>query len=189
MSKKKRLLIDMDCIMVDMMPYWLSEYNRRSGENIRMKDLNTYWLRTIVSKPEIIDEILHEEGFFLDKPLMPGAGEYFERLVAEDRFDVVVLTQPPRRADHSVREKRIWMNKRFPNFEPFNMMFGHRKELVRGDLLFDDCPDHLINWKKANPKGVLATITYPYNEGTKVDVRFDRESAWKDFYHFVNKLK
>lgn len=186
---KKRLLIDMDCILVDMMPYWLSEYSRRSGENIRMRDMDTYWLRSIVSHPDIIDEILHEEGFFLDKPLMPGAGEYFERLVAEKDFDVVVLTQPPRRADHSVREKRIWMQDRFPEFEHVNMMFGHRKELVRGDLLFDDCPDHLINWKKVNPRKITATITYPYNEDTKTDVRFDRKEAWKDFYEFVQSLK
>jgi 5'(3')-deoxyribonucleotidase len=190
--KKKVLLIDMDCILVDMMPYWLSEYSRRSGESIRLKDLDTYWLRTVVEKPEIIDEILHEEGFFLDKPLMPGAREYFQKLIEDDRFDVVVLTQPPRRADHSVREKRIWMEERFSDFEQTNMMFGHRKELVApsGDLIFDDCPDHLIACKKANPEIITATITYPYNEDVKVDKRFDdRVTAWEDFFNFVKSLK
>jgi len=132
---------------------------------------------------------LSEEGFFLDKPLMPGAKEYFQKLINDDRFDVIILTQPPRRADHSIREKRIWLQERFPNFDHTNIIFGHRKSLVRGDLLFDDCPDHLLSWKKVNPKGTVVTITYPYNEDIKVDKRFDRKNAWEEFYHFVNSLK
>ena len=119
---------------------------------------------------------------------MPGAKEYFQKLIDDDRFDVVILTQPPRRADHSVREKRLWMQDRFSNFDHVNMVFTHRKELIRGDVLFDDCPDHLINWKKANPSKIIATITYPYNEDTKVDKRFDRKEGWKEFYEFVISL-
>jgi 5'(3')-deoxyribonucleotidase len=171
-----------------MMPFWLKEYSKRSGELIKTKVLNTYWLRQIVSKPEIIDEILHEEGFFLDKPAMPGAVYYLRKLMEDDRFDVVVLTQPPRRADHAVREKRIWMQGRFPKYELSNMIFAHRKDMVRGDLLFDDCPDHIVGWKKRNPRGITATINYNYNLDTPCTVRFNKRVAWEEFYDFVTSL-
>ena len=179
----------MDCIIVDMMPYWISEYSRRSGESLKLKDIDSYWLRSIVAQPEIIDDILHEEGFFVDKPAMSGAVRYLQKLMHDDRFEIIILTQPPRRADHAVKEKRIWMQERFQDYPLANMIFAHRKELIRGDLLFDDCPEHIKNWRKYNPKGITASIKYPYNEDIKCDIMFDdRRKAWEEFYNYALSL-
>ena len=184
MKKLKTLLIDMDCILVDMLPYWVKTYNDLTGEHVRLEDLHTYELSNYCKKADLLYDILHTEGFFLPKnlPPMPGAVEYFQKLLDEG-YQLIIVTQPPRKADFAIKEKREWIKHYFKNYDLTNMVFCHKKELIRGDLLFDDNPSHIEHWKKYNLDGVVTTINYPYNKEIKVDARFN---SWKEFYEFVS---
>lgn len=183
--KGEPLLFDMDCIIVNMLPYWLDIYNELSGENIQAKDITEYEIRHFVKDPDLFDAILHEEGFFLPMKPMPGAVKYMRKLIDEGH-DIVVLTQAPRNSDHGEKEKKEWIKKYFPKYERANMIFAHRKDLVDGVLLFDDKPSHLIHWKERHPKGITATIEFPYNKGAPCDVRFvNQRTAWREFYDFI----
>jgi len=187
MKKINTILVDMDCILVNMLLAWLKRYNELSGEHISVKDIVRYEVRNFIKKPNLLEVALHEKGFFLDLPPMPGAVKYFQKLL-DDGYDVVIVTQPPRKADYAIAEKRQWIQQRFPNYDLSNMVFCHRKNLIRGDLLIDDRPSHLLEWNAVNPKGIIATIEHPYNKEVKVDVRFqDRHTAWKEFYQYVKK--
>jgi 5'(3')-deoxyribonucleotidase len=186
---KKPLLIDMDCILVDMLPWWLGEYSRLSGEKITLRNIVEYEVRNLISNPSLFDKILHTRGFFSNLPPMPGAVKYLNKLI-EEGYDIVILTQPPRKADYAIKEKRIWMQRYFPSYGLANMVFAHRKDLVDGCLLFDDKPSHLEHWKDAHPEGITATIEYPYNRSAPVDKRFtNRRNAWKKFYEWVTSLE
>ena len=189
---KKTLLIDMDCILVNMLPPWLNRYNsilRARGQvsNVSVADLESYNVGLVCKDTEVLYDILDERSFFFNMEPMPGAVEYFQKLLDDDRYDVVVVTQPPRCAEFAVRDKRRWILKHFPNFDLKNMVFCHRKTLVKGDLIFDDKPEHLSGWKIANPKGVLATLDWKFTD-VPTDFRGSLENGWEEFYNFVTSL-
>jgi 5'(3')-deoxyribonucleotidase len=102
---------------------------------------------------------------------------------------LVIVTQPPRKADFAIKEKRQWIKDRFPDYDLSNMIFAHRKYLIDGAVLFDDKPSHLQEWKENHPRGLTVTVEYPYNTDASSDMRFySKASAWKQFYSYVKSL-
>lgn len=188
MKKKKlhTLLIDMDCILVDMLAPWIKQYNERLGTNIKVSDIKNYNVSMVCEDGRVLDKILNDPGFFFnDMDPMPQAVEYLQKLI-DDGYDVVIVTQPPRKAEYAVRDKRRWMKKYFPDFDLSNMHFCHRKDMVRGDLLFDDKPANLHDWKEKNPDCITATIEWRYNKEALCDWRFkNQKTAWKEFYETI----
>lgn len=190
MTKKKqikRILLDLDGIIVDMLGPWLRQYEIITGEKIPVSDIVS-WDATIgASYPEVLNSLLEKPGFFRNLPPMPGAQKYLSKLIEENNHEIIILTQPPRKSDYAVRDKRLWMQDYFPNFDITNMIYAHKKYLVRGDVLFDDKPSHLALWKHENPESVTATIDYPYNRNDKSDWRWGTKNAWRCFYEAIKK--
>lgn len=186
MDRKPVLLVDLDCTLVDMLTAWLKKYNEATGENVRITDIKEYDMGHACPNNKVLYDILNQRGFFYEMEPMPGAIEALQGLM-DDGYDVVIVTQPPRKAEFAVQDKRRWMKKYFGSFSAANMVFCHRKELIEGDLLFDDRPSHLINWKKNNPEGLTATIDWLYNRDVQVDFRGSQKSGWKEFVEFVRK--
>jgi 5'-nucleotidase len=185
-KKKLRILCDMDCIMVEMLPQWIKVYNQRTGENVKLEDIHAWDMSQVVNNYEELAKIIEEPGFFFNLEPMPYACYYISKIL-EDGHDFVIVTQLPRKADHAAKDKRRWIKKYLHFGKPFdlkNVVFTHRKDLVRGDVFFDDSPMHLESWKKANPKKLTVTIDYPYNKNTKVD---HRVTSWKQFYEFISE--
>ncbi len=61
------------------------------------------------------------------------------------------------------------------------MVFTHRKELVRGDLLLDDAPHNLKAFARY---GIPVAMAYPYNAG----VDCFRVADWREFLTLVDRL-
>ena len=180
------ILIDMDGIMIiDMLQQWLDKYYKLSGDRVNASDVVTWSVDDFIERPDLLSKVLEKPLFH--KELLPTSSfvSVFKKLMKLD-LDIIVLTQPARRADFSVRDKRDWMKELFPKFELSNMIFAHRKEMIDGDVLFDDNPEHLRKWKKRHPKGITATIEHPYNIDAPVDWRFtNHKKAWKEFYEAI----
>lgn len=185
-KNSKPFLIDLDCTLVDMLPKWLERYNEVTGARVQVEDIKEYDVGLVCTNQKVLYDILDEPGFFYNMKPMPGAVTYFQKLLDED-YDLVIVTQPPRRVDLAMRDKRKWMAKYFPSFELSNMVFCHRKNLVDGALLFDDKPAHLLDWKAAHPDGKLATLDWQFNREVKVDFRGSLEDGWRQFYEFCKK--
>ena len=184
---KPTLLIDMDQILVDMVDVWLRSYQNLTGEILTQENIIEYEFDKMVKFPKLLNSLIESPGFFLNLPPMPGAEEYFVKLLKCGKFDVIVVTQPPRRSDYAIKDKKEWLSYYF-NFHPTNIIFTHKKYLIRGDVLFDDKPSHLEDWKKHNPTGKTFMINYPYNTKAVVDFAFNKETAWKDFHESVNSI-
>jgi len=195
MTKKKKTytcLIDMDCILVDMLPPWLARYNEICGTNVRVSDIEDYNVGTVCENTEVLYKILDEDGFFFNMEPMAGAVEGLQAL-RDDGYNIVIVTQPPRIAELAVRDKRRWILKHFPDFDLTDMIFCHHKEMVRGDLILDDKPAHLINWKKANPNGIVATLDWKFSRLPEVNSVVHFRGAlggqgWMDFVDFVRHI-
>jgi 5'(3')-deoxyribonucleotidase len=148
----------------------------------------TNWeFEATVKYPETLRDILTEEHFFSRLPQLGESVEYLTKLMEKDAH-VVFLTQPPRRSDYALRDKRRWIANNFPKFDLSGIIFAHYKYMVFGDLLMDDNPAHLNSWREfisPHKPIVTATIDYKYNQDCQVDWRFEKETACKDFYEKV----
>lgn len=184
--KKPTLLIDQDCILADMLPYWLKRYNEIKGTDVKVSDVKEYDVGLVCSDQKVLYDILNEPGFFYKVEPMPGAIKYFQKLL-DDNYNVLIVTQPSQKADTCIKDKRRWVGKYFKNYNLTDMIFCHRKEHIRGDVLFDDRPSHLINWKKANPDSLTATLNWQYNVDVPTNFRGDLTSGWQEFYDWVKK--
>ena len=67
----KRILIDMDEVMADVIPKFEAIYEREMGRKISKED---YYGRKIYETENAahLREFLQEKGFFADLPVMPG---------------------------------------------------------------------------------------------------------------------
>lgn len=157
------------------------------GETLKEEEIVTWEFSSIAKYPELLKDILTEEHFFSRLPAISGSVEYVTKLM-EKNAHIVFLTQPPRKSDYALRDKRRWIAHHFPKFDLSGIIFAHYKYMVFGDLLMDDNPEHLNSWRdfvSPHKPIITATIDYPYNLDCQVDWRFKKQTAWKDFYEKV----
>jgi len=188
-KKKKTILCDMDGIVASMVPPWIARYEDVTGEKVDYINDRLKWdLVEIVEQPKLFLDLLEEPGLFFDnvKPF-PGAVEYIQKLMDED-FDVVFVTQPPRKSEYAIRDKNRWIKKYWPDFNLKNVIFCSRKELVTGDVFIDDSPHHIEQWIEKNPDKLTLSILYGPNatEVPEADYVFeDPDTAWKQIYRKI----
>lgn len=184
------ILVDMDGTCVDMTPVWLKKYYKATGELIKESQISDWDFEKFVKYPIVFHKILEEENFFFNLKPMPGAVKYINKLIKHG-YNIVFLTQLPRRSNFAANDKRRWIKRYFPDFDLKDLIFAHRKELVSGMVIFDDNPHHLRNWKEKwafTGNAITAAIDCPYNTSLQVDWRFKHKStAWKEFYENVRR--
>lgn len=148
-------LFDLDGICCNLVKKWLAHYNRDYGDNLTPADIVEWeWHRLV--KPSCGKKIYHylnREGFFRDLEPIPGCKESLARL--GERCELVVVTASPKEA---ASDKMRWVHQHLPMVPKKNIVVTHRKELVRGEFMFDDAPKNLINHD-----AVRIMLDYPYN--------------------------
>lgn len=184
MKKVPKILFDMDQILVNMVPGWLSQYNDLVNESVKAVDIVEYDVAKFVKYPKVLNLLLEQPNFFYDMKPVPGI-EYVDRIIREGLADVRVATQPPRESSFAIKDKRRWLEKFVPSLDTTNVHFSHRKDDLAADYLVDDAPKHLLSWKKTNPEGKLVTIDYTYNQHVNVDMRFNYNTAMEDIYKML----
>lgn len=175
-----RLLIDMDSVIVDLMSVWFEKYNRDYNDNLSVHSLQS-WRTELYVKPECGDKIydyLDEEGLFRTLQPLPNAIEVLHRL--KNHHDIIIVTSS---RSHAFSDKELWVERHLPFIGKTNLIFSHRKELICGDLLFDDAPHNLEAFSGTGRPAVA--MDYPYNR----HVAASRVSDWLEFERFVDDLK
>lgn len=125
-----------------------------------------------------IYEYLNEPGLFSVLKPLPHAIEVLERL--SGRFDILIVTSSP--SVNAYREKEEWVLQNLPFISRNNLIFAHRKEMIMGDLLFDDAPHNLQGFLDTGR--VAVAMDYPYNRG----VSCYRVSGWLEFEQKVDSF-
>jgi len=152
---KPVLLFDLDGICCNLMKKWLAEYNRDYNDNLTEADIVEWeWHRFV--KPECGKRIYHylnRPGFFLDLEPIPGCIESLNRLQHICEL-VVVSASPPEAAGDKIR----WVRRHLPMVPRGNIVITYRKDLVRGDFMFDDAVKNL-----RNHPAIRILMDYPYN--------------------------
>ncbi|GAB6932238.1 5' nucleotidase, NT5C type [Calditerricola satsumensis] len=174
------LLIDMDSVIVDLMAEWYARYNRDYGDNLTVARA-TSWDATTYVKPECgakIYDYLREPGLFAGLKPLPHAIEVLERL--SRRYEIFIVTASPSAIAYA--EKEAWVQRHLPFLGRERLIFAHRKEMIRGDLLFDDAPHNLRRFQATGR--IAVAMDYPYNR----DVACPRVSSWLEFEERLPEL-
>ena len=82
----KRVLVDLDGIVVDLLRPWLDAYNRQWGDSLSVADITTPRLAELV-RPECgreVYDLLAVPRFLAGLEPLPGALEGLQRLLALD---------------------------------------------------------------------------------------------------------
>ncbi|WP_066367549.1 5' nucleotidase, NT5C type [Neobacillus fumarioli] len=175
----RTLLIDMDSVICDLMSEWHRRYNRDYDDDLTVDRLQC-WESERYVKPECglrIYDYLKEPGLFLGLKPLPFALEVLERL--HNKHHIFIVTSS---VSTAYAEKECWVEQHLPFIGRKNLIFAHRKDMIVGDLLFDDAPHNLLGFSATGRTAVA--MDYPYNR----DVNVPRVKSWLEFEKFVNHL-
>jgi 5'(3')-deoxyribonucleotidase len=152
---KPVLLFDLDGICCNLMKKWLNVYNRDYHDHLTERDITSWEWHDHV-KPECGKKIYHylnRPGFFADLEPIDGCIDSLHRLA--EVCELVVVTASPKEA---AGDKMRWVQRHLPMVPKGNIVLTYRKELVRGDFMFDDAPKNLIHHPATR-----IMLDYPYN--------------------------
>lgn len=164
-------VIDMDEVMVMFLDDLVKKHNLKYGTTYTVNDFTEYKL------PEELINTFLEPGFFYNLKPFPNAIETISRLIHLG-YEIVVATHC-NEIGYIAQEKIQWLQKNAP-FLLSNLVITKRKDLLRGDLIFDDAPHFLDSFK-----GIKVAMDRPYNQNTVVDYRV---KSWTEFENVAKKL-
>jgi 5'-nucleotidase len=174
----KTLLIDMDSVICDLMSEWHARYNNDYNDNLTVDRLKC-WNSEKYVKPECgmkIYDYLKAPGLFTRLEPLPNAVEVLERL--HNTYDILIVTSS---VSNAFAEKEMWVEKYLPFIGKYNLIFSHRKDMIVGDLLFDDAPHNLKEF--SSTKRLAVAMDYPYNK----DINVPRVKNWLEFEELLKK--
>ena len=135
MKKKKQLvvLLDVDDLVAECNGAALRRFNASNGTKYVLEDVIS-WTCEVVKK---YSHLFSDPTFVENQPLVPGADKFVLALL-ERGCEVVFVT-----STECERARRKWLDNNFPFVPKENRIFTSRKDLVEGDVLFDDAPHNI----------------------------------------------
>jgi 5'-nucleotidase len=173
--RKLSVAVDLDSTLNNLDEVWiLKDYNEMYNDNLTAEDM-VCWDTHKYVKPECgkkVFEILAQPGYFRNLGLKDAwTKESFEWLC--EHFDVYIVSSCH---PDSVADKVAWMADHFPNFDPKRFIACHHKGLINTDLLIDDGPHNVVEFKQ---ESLLIDAAYNRHlNGLEHD--FKRVKNWKE---------
>lgn len=170
MKNNKIIALDIDDVVLNLMPQWIKRYNLDYNDKLSTKDI-TDWSTHLFVKPEcgkkIYDYIRKPEVFLESKPI-EGALDGVKWL-REKGFRVIFVT-----ASNINGSKETWLKKN-GFWETENDFYqAYDKSLIRANALLDDKIDNVVNFKH----GQSYLFTQPWNKAFNYK---NRINSWGDF--------
>lgn len=174
----KRIAVDMDEVVADVLPKFLSLFEQING---RRPPEEEYLGKKLYSLPggENLREALFQKGFFADLALMPGAQEGIQTLL-DDGYEIFFVTAA-QEFRNSLEDKYDWLLEFFPNIPWRNFVFCGDKSIICADYLIDD---HAFNLRTFRGKGLLFSAPHNLHE-----TEFTRVNDWAEVLAFFEQEK
>jgi 5'-nucleotidase len=118
-NMKKKILIDMDGVIVDL----VSEFKK-------WFDTYPHLQERYKTHPD------HIHGIFRDPKPVEGSVDAIKKL--SEKYDLFVATAAPWGNPDAATDKRYWLEKYFGNLFHKRMIITHRKDMIDADYLIDD---------------------------------------------------
>jgi 5'(3')-deoxyribonucleotidase len=174
----KRIAVDMDEVVADVLPKFLTLFEQHNGWLPKEADYHGKKLYTLPGG-ENLRKALYEKGFFADLPLLPGAQAGIQHLLNEGHEIFFVTAAQEFR--NSLEDKYDWLLQYFPNISWKNFVFCGDKSIISADYLIDDHTFNLLTFKG---KGLLFTAPHNVHE-----TGFTRVNNWLEVLDFFEQEK
>ena len=172
---KKRIAIDMDQVIADVMTKYEDLYEKETGIRPKKED---YWGKKIYALPgaDKLRRYLFDKGFFADLGVYPHSQEVIKELM--DNYEIFITTAAME-FKNSFVDKYEWLMEHFPFIHWRNIVFCGDKSVIRADYMIDD---HAFNLRAFTGKGLLYTASHNVHE-----TEFTRVDNWLDVRAFFQK--
>lgn len=152
--RKFRVILDCDDVLFKCNEIAINMLNQERNTEYTLYDITSWGL----TGTEIDDRLKYyeQESFFENLPVIEGAKEFVKAL--SKKAEIFICTNVPLKMA-SVRAEAIKEN--FPEIKPENILIGSRKDLLKADMMLDDCIDNLIGSNVDYP--VLMQRPWNYN--------------------------
>jgi len=163
------LIIDMDNVLNNMVYRMIDEFNRTFNTHFSLKDVKEYRFYSSFGIDLDVGHVFTKTmfnmpGFWSSLEPLPYAASVVKKLVKN--YDVYVATKPYPGSRNCFAEKVDWLNRYFPFVGEEKLIFMHNKSLLKGDIIIDDHPDNLKDFK-----GTTIVFDYPFNRDYKATYR------------------
>lgn len=188
MSRKIRVGIDVDNVIVDFSKKFVDEFNNSTGKNLKREDLNKWNLKEVVNEiysgeidGEIANELLVSGVLTTNMDFKETARETLFEMHDNDSVEIVIIT-----ALHEslIESRKKWFKDEFSNID-YELHFETKKSIVHKnnpiDYLIDDGLHNLDELSKYIPVENCICIEEPYNrESDYITVK-----TLKDAYEYI----
>lgn len=167
---KKRLAVDQDNVIADLLFEWVRRYNNDYNDSLKPEQINC-WNWHGLCKPECGSNIytyMDDPTLFLNLPVMEGSQETLKEL--SNIYDIYIVTAPFNL--NNVVPKYEWLNKHFPFLDEDKFVFTRDKSVIGAEYLIDDKPKNLETFQGNK---ILFTAPHNLNED-----RFYRVNNWEE---------
>ena len=164
----KRIAIDMDEVIADVIPKFIKLYNRDYGVPLDLviepgneiykhvpENVNRKWF-----------DYINEPGFFRDLEVIPDSQRVIKAL--QEKYDVYIVSAAME-FRNSLTDKYDWLAEHFPFIDWQHIMFCGNK-IIEADFLIDDRIKNFTNFK-----GRPLLYTSPHN---LLITDYERVSSW-----------
>lgn len=160
----KRIAIDMDQVMADLVAKFLAQFNEDYGTNYTKEDVLGKRLPELDEHaPEALQTYYHDPAFFRDLPVMPHCIEVLERL--SEHYELFIATAAME-APASFTAKFEWLQQFFPFIPRHRYIFCGDKSCVHADYLIDDT---IFQLNRFTGQGIM--FNAPHNAHTEYEPR------------------
>ncbi len=160
-NNRKRVLIDMDSTIVDILTPWIAAYNATHDDDLKIEDVTSWDVHKVAKKGglKVYDELLRP-GFFSGLQPYPGAVDAVRAIAAH--HDVYIVTAAG--YGPAASEKLGWVRDWLPFLTMHQVVTTHSKDLISADVLIDDAPHNAVSYREAHPGADILGIEHPYNK-------------------------
>lgn len=178
--RKKRVLIDSDGVMSDLLSPVLDVINKASGSEFTHQDVHEYNICEGLGVPHMVTvmrDACATPGFVHKMPEVPFAREGV--LVLREIADVFAVTTPMSVPTWAY-ERELWLKERM-GFTKDRIVQTEAKHVIVGDVLIDDKVENVLEWAKHHPEGLGIIFHAPYNKNYNPEVtNISRAWGWSD---------
>ena len=161
------LLFDVDGTVVNTPEIWLNWISSKTQYKFPIQKMNYYesfeeQIKTISTNLDLYDFWRQSDLYDNLVPYKKAVSAYEDY---KSRDNKIVFVSHSNIFPEHMRSKKAFLRKYFPNHDGF--ISTDKKEMVRGDVLVDDCPHHLLKYKEHNIKSAVVLSQQFYNILTK----------------------
>ena len=161
------LLFDVDGTVVNTPELWLNWISSKTQHKFPIQKMKYYesfdeQIKTISTNLDLYDFWRQSDLYDNLVPYQKAVSEYKNY---KSRDNKILFVSHSNIFPEHIRSKKAFLRKYFPDHDGF--ISTDKKEMVRGDVLIDDCPNHLLKYKEQNPASVCILSQQFYNKLTK----------------------